>query len=343
MESSRSGPPSRSSRRLLTQLRGSFRHDPENVIIFVVAAVVAVLGATDAVSDTKILLSVTLATLAILGFSLFKQSARREVDGGQIESLTKAMTSATEKLAKIEKTIFPAGSADELAAGEQRSQAFKEAMTTADRWQFQGGTGTFTRAWTLPTLAAKARGYAGSAWSVKLQILDPTDRKLCTQYAAYRTKLAQHRSAPSDNTWTPEQVQLECLATIFAAQWYHQHEFLHIEVGLRKDFSTLRHDISPSAVVITNEDRRYPALRIRNSGSSFALYNAFIADFEHSFRSILVLKPGSPVRIPKEIEKITSEHVLEVLLAAGLEERVLTTLPLNILPELALRRDNPYF
>jgi hypothetical protein len=58
---------------------------------------------------------------------------------------------------------------------------------------------------------------------------------------------------------------------------------------------------------------------------------------------MFVLKPGSPVHIAKTVEKITDEQVLEVLLAAGLDERVLTALPLDIVPDLALRRANPYF
>lgn len=327
------------------RLRRALRRDPEQLVILFVAATVAILGATDTVNDIKTLLAATLATLALLGFSLFKQAMRQEANDQRVVELTRSMTAARRGIDEVEHALTITPSIGELTSLASRQNAFEAAMSTADMWQFRGGTGSFTRAWTLPRLAARARqNSTGTHWRVQLLILDPQDATRCQEYAEYRTKLSRRPDKTMRNQWTAEYVQSSCLATIFAAQWYEQHEFLLTEIRLRSEFSTLRHDISPDSVIITNEDSQFPALHIRRSGDASALYHAYRADFDLSFTSHKpTLKTKSDVRVPAERSRVSEEDVYEVLRDLGIAAQTLDGLSMASIRELATNPQNPYF
>jgi hypothetical protein len=324
-------------------LRG-LRRDPEQLVILIAAATVAVLGATDMVNDVKTLLAATLATLAILGFSLFKQSMRQEDNDRRVVELARSVNLVEKGVGEVEHALTITPSVGELTTLASRQKAFEAAMASADMWQFRGGTGSFTRAWTLPQLAARAReNSTGTHWRAQLQILDPQNTTRCREYAEYRAKLSRRPESALPATWTTEFVQTSCLATIFAAQWHQQHEFLVIEIRLRSEFSTLRHDISPDSVIITNEDNQFPALHIRRLGGASALYHAYRADFDLSFTSLKpVLKAKSDVRVPADKSKVTEDDVFRVLHDVGIAEQTLDRLPLDSIRELALNPTNPY-
>lgn len=333
-------PPDRRSTRLLRGLR----RDPEQLIILVAAATVAVLGATDTVNDVKTLLAATLATLAILGFSLFKQAMRQEDNDRRVVKLARSVDLVEKGVGEVGHALTFSPAVGELTTLASRQKAFEAAMATADMWQFRGGTGTFTRAWTLPQLAARAReSSTGTHWRIQLQILDPQNTTRCREYAEYRAKLSRRPENKGSARWTTEFVQTSCLATIFAAEWHQQHEFLAVEIRLRSEFSTLRHDISPDSVIITNEDSQFPALHIRRQGGASALYHAYRADFDLSFSSLKPeLKVKSDVRVPADKGQVTEDDVFRVLRDVGIAEQSLDRLPLVSIRELALNPTNPY-
>ncbi|MDS0136323.1 MULTISPECIES: hypothetical protein [unclassified Amycolatopsis] len=324
-------------------LRG-LRRDPEQLIILFAAATVAVLGATDSVNDAKTLLAATLATLAILGFSLFKQAMRQEVNDQRVVELARSMDAVKNGIDEVETTLTTNSTMGELTTRAAKQKAFETAMITADMWQFRGGTGSFTRAWTLPALAARAReSSTGTHWRVQLQILDPQNLTRCREYAEYRAKLSRRPGTTGEPTWTTEHVQTSCLATIFAAHWHQQHEFLVVEIRLRSEFSTLRHDISPESIIITNEDSHFPALHIRRLDDASALYHAYRADFDLSFASLEPgLKARSDIRVPADKDQVTDDDVFRVLRDVGIAEQTFHGLSLTSVRELALRSSSPY-
>jgi hypothetical protein len=325
-------------------LRG-LRRDPEQLIILAVAATLAILSATDVVNDVKTLLSATLATLAILGFSIFKQSLRQDVDKQHLANLTRSADAIKRSIDEIGQTLIVSFSIGELTTPTAKRRAFEAAVQTADMWQFRGGTGSFARAWTIPAMATRAReNSTGTHWRIQLQILDPQNIDRCLQYAQYRAKLSLDSGSRPQTEWTTEYVQMGCLATIFAAHWYQQHEFLTIEIRLRSEFSALRYDISPDSIIITNEDSQIPALRIPSSGEVSALYHAYRADFDLSFTSCKsTMKTKSGVRLPANKDYITEDHVFQVLRDLGIKEQVLNGLPMAALRELAVTPRNPHF
>jgi hypothetical protein len=342
-ESSRSTPGPRLGR--TARLRRGLRRDPEQLVILIAAATVATLGATDTVDDIKTLLAATLATLAILGFSLFKQAMRQETNDQRVVQLTRSMDAAKRGIDEVERALTISSPIGELTSLSSRQKAFEVAMSTANMWQFRGGTGSFTRAWTLPGLAARAReSSTGTHWQVQLQILDPQNTSRCQEYAEYRSKLARRPGKTFLDKWTTEYVRMSCLATIFATQWYQQHEFLLIDIRLRSEFSTLRQDISPDSIIITNEDTQFPALHIRRRGEVSALYNAYRADFDLTFTSHQAqLKTKTAVGIPADKDQVSEEDVYQVLRDIGITEQTLDGLSMGSIRELAMNPRNPYF
>lgn len=335
-----STPPPGRAARLLRRLR----RDPEQLVILLAAATVAVLGTTDAVSDAKTLLAATLATLAVLGFSLLKQAARQEVNDQRVVGLGQSVDIVRKGIDEVEHTLKRNSSVGELTTRAAKQKAFETAMLSANMWKFRGGTGSFTRAWTLPALATRAReSSTGAHWRVQLQILDPQNTTRCQEYAEYRAKLSRRPGTTIQATWTTEYVQTSCLATIFAAHWHQQHEFLVVEIKLRAEFSTLRHDISPESIIITNEDSHFPALHIRRLDDASALYHAYHADFDLSFASLVpTLKTKSDIRVPAAKDQVTEDDVFRVLRDVGIAEQTFEGLSLDSIRELALSSTSPY-
>jgi hypothetical protein len=335
-----SAPPPGRAARLLRRLR----RDPEQLIILLAAATVAVLGVTDTVNDAKTLLAATLGTLAVLGFSLLKQATRQEINDQRVVELGQSVDVARKGIDEVEHILKRNSSVGELTTRAAKQKAFETAMISANMWQFRGGTGSFTRAWTLPALAARAReSSTGAHWRVQLQILDPQNTARCQEYAEYRAKLSRRPGSAVQATWTTEHVQTSCLATIFAAHWHQQHEFLVVEIRLRAEFSTLRHDISPESIIITNEDSHFPALHIRRLEDASALYHAYRADFDLSFASLdPALKAKSDIRVPADKDQVTEDDVFRVLRDVGIAEQTLEGLSLGSIRELALNSTSPY-
>ncbi|MGI5215723.1 hypothetical protein [Plantactinospora sp. CA-290183] len=145
--------------------------------------------------------------------------------------------------------------------GQEVGQAHAEARRQTDRWRFKGGTGTFTRAVTLPECIEHARRRNGTL-DFGIEIIDPTDEQVCERYAQFRRSLAP-RTDGTGELWTVDRTRKESFATVLAACWHHQRSgLLNIDVRLSSQMSTFRFDLSSSCVIITQENPQTPALRI---------------------------------------------------------------------------------
>ncbi|WP_372666590.1 hypothetical protein [Amycolatopsis kentuckyensis] len=324
-------------------MRGA-RREPEQLVVLFAAATVAALGATDVVNDTKTLLAATLATLAVLGFSNFKQALRQEINDQSIDKIARLTEEVKDGVEGIESNLTRESAGLLLATPANKQKAFEKSMTTTNMWQFDGGTGSFTRSWTLPNLAARARETStGAHWRVQLQILDPQNIDCCQEYADYRAKLSRRRESPTDITWTTVHVQIGCLATIFAAYWHQQHEFLVVDIRLKSSFDTFRYDISSDWVIQTNEDLRFPAEIFPRREDKLSFYYARRANFDIRFESIKpTLKAKTDIRLPAEKEKVTEDDVFRVLRNVGITEQTLEGIPLGAIRELAFSSKSPY-
>lgn len=150
--------------------------------------------------------------------------------------------------------------------------------------------------------------------------------------------MSSHRSDESEGLWTTDRVQLECLATVLAAYWYSQQEFIKVELSFSSEFSVVRYDISESAAILTNEDKNFPALRARSPGSFF---RAFRADLEHTFEAADKLTAAKVSPLPKR-ELIAPSDVERFMEELAIRTPTLSSAKLADLPNLALNRRNPY-
>jgi hypothetical protein len=149
-------------------------------------------------------------------------------------------------------------SAIEVIAPKEINPLLKSAIGATRFWIYKGGCGRYTRATTIPKLAAAARA-AGIGRDITLCILNPKNDALCTAYATYRMSL---KSSNAGTPWSRQVVQEEVLATaVTALRFRFSEPLLHIRVFFVDHFSAFRLDISDQYVVITKEDHEASALR----------------------------------------------------------------------------------
>jgi hypothetical protein len=145
----------------------------------------------------------------------------------------------------------------------------ENARSNTTHWNYKGGTGTYLRSVTLPGLAKYAR-QKKAPFEITIEILDPTNEKLCNLYAHYRESVA---ASNRQNQWTGKRTKLESYATILLACIYKAEEpLLNIRLGLSQTMTTFRYDIASDFLIITNEDPRAPALRINYNTFFYETY-----------------------------------------------------------------------
>lgn len=150
------------------------------------------------------------------------------------------------------------------------------ALPETRRWWFDGSTGRYQRATTLPEMGRLARR-DGTSREVTIVILDPQDEDLCRRYANYRQGLLSGKG----RSWTIESVRRDLYATLLAARAYNETEPLTVTVGLKRAMSILRYDLSDSGLVITKEGRSDPAISCP-AGSFF--YDAYLEDLRWNLK-----------------------------------------------------------
>ncbi len=147
-----------------------------------------------------------------------------------------------------------------------------------DFWYFNGGTGTYTKAVTLPSLSQRASNL-GKNISIELLIINPFNNDICSLYAQLRASLRQNDK--DSQKWTSSYVRNHSLATIVLCySLCSQNTFLNISIGLKNHFSLFRFDISSNKVLITKEDPKELAMLFDRG--SFT-YDSYKSDFKQIF------------------------------------------------------------
>ena len=209
----------------------------------------------------------------------------------------------------------------------------KEARNNTKIYWYKGGCGRFTRAVTIPELAAEARA-SNQHKQIYIQILDVTNKEICQNYSEYRRSL---RSANLDQPWSPERVQLELYSTIVAAYcWKTQVPLLEIQVALTNSISLFRLDLSSKTIVITKEDKQEPGLKC-DEGTFF--YNSYLEELRLSLKQARLL----PSKIKGyTIDELNQTNVQKLLTDLGIFNNSLTDDQITIIINLTRKSKNPY-
>jgi hypothetical protein len=205
-----------------------------------IAVVVGVLDIFSGAVSTGVTSGTVLLVLASLVFASLAERKRRTTD------MRRAMQGT-------QQAIADAGMVRSLT-GPEVEQALRRARADTDRWIFRGGTGTYLRAVTLPECVREAQRLR-RALSMKVDIVDPSDDRVCATYARFRQTFAAPQDVGTEREWTVERTRAESYATVLAACWYRQRmDALEIDVYLSATVPALRFDLSSSYLVITQDD-----------------------------------------------------------------------------------------
>ena len=237
------------------------------------AVTVSVLGLTNSVSQ-EVVNSAILLVLALVAQALLRERWRRDT----VEEETRRMVLASQErldalLPHLDRMTAEDGvlarahgaintlSMVRVLNGAEVGQAHADARQHTDRWHFKGGTGTYTRAVTLPECIENARRRNGTL-DFAIEIIDPTDEAVCERYARFRRSLTNRPDATGE-MWTVDRTRKEAYATVLAAGWRLQRSgLLTIDVRLSSQMTTFRYDLSSSCVIVTQENPQTPALRV---------------------------------------------------------------------------------
>jgi hypothetical protein len=227
----------------------------------------------------------------VLSFALLRDRWNKdsmEIDAKRVSaetlSLIRALQASTTPLAELDQLVARMHVTVEGMAtvktlrGRDIDRAFDEARRHTDRWSFKGGTGTYTRAVTLPMCVEKARRERRPL-QVRLEILDPADEALCEKYTRYRTSLSSGPDGTGE-PWTLDRTRKESFATVLAAYWYQQRfQLLDLSMGLTSTMSTFRFDLSATRIIITQDNSDFPAMMIM---SDSPLYDGYVTELSTS-------------------------------------------------------------
>ncbi|MGW0326273.1 hypothetical protein [Nocardia sp. NPDC003183] len=257
----------------------------ESAIAIVLAVTLSVLGLVDPTRQ-ELLTKVIPLTLGVIAFAVLRDRWRQEAMNAQVrQSLTdiahtldelndrRDRASAIDELLTSTQRTLDSLSAVRFAKGDEVSDVLAEARTETDRWIFKGGTGAHTRVVTLPDCLHRAHRNRRELL-VRLEILDPTDRDLCSRYAALYRSLAEGDDDDA-RTWTAKGTQIEVYATIAAACWHKQRlpQLLDIQIGLTSSVSLFRWDLSTRFLIVTQRGPRFPAMIIERDRPYYDSWN----------------------------------------------------------------------
>jgi len=209
----------------------------------------------------------------------------------------------------------------------------ERALLTSSFWWYKGSAGRYFRAVTLPEMARAARKESLSR-EVNALILDPTDDRLCEEYATYRRSL---KSATESDPWTKQRVKCELVATIMTVLRYQEQEpLLRIRLGLTRYLSSFRLDLSSQYVIVTKEDRDAPAMRC---DKDTYFYRSYYDEIVLAHRQAREIKGG--IRIPAAAE-LTAADVGRVLASVGMGNSGMDEEDLKGVIRMLTQPKNPY-
>ncbi|MEX0810277.1 MAG: hypothetical protein WD044_16245 [Dongiaceae bacterium] len=136
------------------------------------------------------------------------------------------------------------------------TREFDRLLTDAIRWRYKGNFGRYLRGKVLPTLASRQNV------DIDVSVIDPRDVDLCERHARYRNEIP---GIDRGRNYTHDLVALEVLVTILHCAWHAANRDLSIDLYLSRVFDPIRIDTCDTAMILTVEDRRSPALLLTSS------------------------------------------------------------------------------
>jgi hypothetical protein len=267
-----------------------FTQNVDALVPLILGVAVSALGlldfATPHVVDNSILIVLAVLSFALLRDRWNKDSIERGAKEVSAETLSvmRTLQATTAPLAELDQLVARMHVTVEGLATVKTlrradiDRAFVEARRHTDRWSFKGGTGTYTRAVTLPRCVENARRERRPL-QVRLEILDPTDEALCEKYTRYRTSLSSGPDGTGE-PWTLDRTRKESFATVLAVYWYQQRfQLLDLSFGLTSTMSTFRFDLSATRIIITQDNSEFPAMMIL---SDSPLYDGYATELRTS-------------------------------------------------------------
>lgn len=343
--------------RLLTWLADN----ADAAIGLTIAVVASVLGVVNVVSPT-IISSVTVLMLATLAFIALRDRHRAETSAQLLEGLiTDGQREVRKLLGRSSQALEKMPGAQQMAEwqetvermraslahasmvqvipGDEVKHAHTRARLGTDRWVFKGGTGSYLRAVTLPECVEAAR-QGHRTIKIQFEIVDPTNRDLCSMYASFRASLEPGGDKITGEMWTPDRIRKEAFATILAACWYRQrYTLLDIAGGLAGVMTTFRMDMSSSYLIITQESSGKPALVIEAGKPHFSAYEQ---ELQSSFRQARFVELSLAREVPLSDEPTVDEgRRLFARLGVALPSTFTDKDVIDIIGK-ALRPPNPY-
>ncbi len=205
-----------------------------------------------------------------------------------------------------------------------------------DFWYFSGGTGTYTKAVTLPILSKKAREL-GKSINIDLLIINPLNPEICGLYAQLRSSLR-----PSDKDgleWTNDYVRNHSLATIVLCYALSsENKLLNISIGLKNHFSLFRFDISSNKVLITKEDPKDLAMLFNKN--SFT-YDSYKSDFQQTFEQTQMIINFKKIKNKIRLEHLDKTKIKQIFTELSLDVNISESDYDSVL-ELSKTYKNPY-
>lgn len=244
-----------------------------------------------------------LGTLAVLSFTILRDRWTRDsadqATRNASEKVTKALAplqsalpalkDLTQSVDRMNVTVEGLATVETLKGTAALEPVFARAREETTHWTFRGGTGTYTRAMTLPLCVARARdNIPRRGLEIRLLILDPLNVRLCERYADYRTTISS-RVDGTDEPWTTDRTRKESFATVLAAAWHKRsYNLLNISVYVIPMMSIFRYDLSDSRIIITQDHPEGPAMVISKDSPHYHAYVTEIDKSQQQARQIML-------------------------------------------------------
>jgi hypothetical protein len=272
-----------------------------------IGVTVTVLGALNLVHQ-DVVDNAILACLAVLAFALLRDRWGEEATKQAIMELRLALPAIPvleRSIRRMETAVDELATVKTLKGKYALEPVFADAREHTRSWTFKGGTGSYTRAMTLPKCVDLAKqSNPRRQLTFHLEILDPANVELCQRYAAYRASLPSS-AGPKSEPWDVERVQKEAYATVLAAGVYMEsYSLLDVYVYLASTMSTFRYDLSDTSVIITQDDADFPAMVISNNNPAYHAHFTELKMSREQARPLDIRRAHAQLSQPLDNERV---------------------------------------
>ncbi|GAA3628155.1 hypothetical protein [Flavivirga jejuensis] len=173
-----------------------------------------------------------------------------------------------------------------------------------NEWYFRGGFGRYLRTAVIPRLHQVATD--GTAVTVKAQILNPQNERLCKIHAHLRNTV---NNSEKKTDWDDKEVKINLYATIVVCSIYESNNaFLDISIYLIDFFSTDRIDISTNSGILTKDDQKSPGLKFHKDSNHYRAYKGDLTVTEQQASDVV-----KKLNVKYKIGKVTGDNIKKIL------------------------------